>query len=65
MNFLVYDFEVFKHTWLVVFKEVGNKYSIFVNDYEGVAEYYSRHKNDVFVGYNNRHYDDIILKGIL
>ena len=65
MNFLVYDFEVFKHTWLVVFKEVGNKYTIFVNDYKGVAEYYSQHKNDVFVGYNNRRYDDIILKGIL
>ena len=65
MKFIVYDFEVFAYNWLVVFKELGKEHKIFVDDWEGVKKYFSENTNSVFVGYNNRHYDDYILKGIL
>lgn len=65
MKFIVYDFEVFLHDWLVVFKEIGKEHKVYVNDYEGVKDFYLKHKSDVFVGYNNRHYDDYVLKAIL
>lgn len=65
MKFIVYDFEVFLHDWLVVFKEVNKEHRVIVNDYDEVKKYYQENKDAVFVGYNNRHYDDYIFKGIL
>ena len=65
MGFIVYDFEVFKHDFLVVFKRLGKMHEVFVNDYDGIKNYFNAHQKDVFVGYNNRHYDDFILKGVL
>ena len=64
MQFIVFDFEVFKYDWLVVFKENGI-YNIIVNNYEKLKEYYARHNKDVYVGYNNRRYDEWIYKAIL
>ena len=63
--FITYDFEVFKHDWLVVFKPYDGEHIVFINDYEGVKKYFQDNKKSVFVGYNNKHYDDNILKGIL
>lgn len=61
-----YDFEVFKYDWLVVLIDPVNKTEdIIVNDKERLEEYYKRHLNDIWVGYNNRSYDQYILKGIL
>lgn len=65
MHFLIYDFEVFKKDWLVVFKSPTGQYDTIVNDYDLLAQYFNQHRNDVFVGFNNKHYDDFILKGIL
>lgn len=63
---LVYDFEVFKFNWLVVFKNLSNQeYTIIHNDRRELEEFYDKNKNNLFVGYNNKHYDDLILKGIL
>ena len=65
MKFILYDFEVFKYTWLVVFKEPGKEHIVIVNDYDKLKSFYEENKNNIFVGYNNKHYDDFIFKGIL
>lgn len=64
LNF--YDFEVFKFDWLVVFiNPYREEKTVIVNDPETLKEFYERNKDDIFVGYNSRHYDQYIFKGIL
>ena len=36
-----------------------------MNDKQKLEEYYEAHKREIWVGYNNQHYDQYILKGIL
>lgn len=61
-----YDFEVFKYDWLVVMIEQPSKTkSVIVNDRQRLKEFYEEHKNDIWVGYNSRRYDQFILKAIL
>ena len=63
---IFYDFEVFKYDWLVVLYDMHNKKdTVIVNDSKKLKDYYKEHKNDIWVGYNSRHYDQYILKGIL
>lgn len=61
-----YDFEVFKYDWLVV---IINPYEKSVtkicNDEMALELYYEQHKNEIWVGYNNKHYDQYIMKAIL
>lgn len=64
LNF--YDFEVFKEDWLVVIINPYEKSEVvIINDKEKLQEYYDAHKNQIWVGYNNNHYDQYILKAIL
>lgn len=64
LNF--YDFEVFKEDWLVVIINLYEKSeTVIVNDKQKLEEYYEAHKREIWVGYNNQHYDQYILKGIL
>ena len=66
MKFVLYDWEVFSHDWLVVFKEPGKEEHIVIyNDEEKLTGFFNQHKNDIFVGFNNRHYDDFIMKAVL
>lgn len=63
---LFYDFEVFKYDWLVVIIDVINKKEyVIINDADKLQELYDENKYNVWVGYNSRHYDQYILKGIL
>ena len=63
---LFFDFEVFKHDWLVVLLDMSEqRETVIVNDPEQLKQFYNQHKNDVWVGFNSRHYDQYILKGIL
>ena len=63
---LFYDFEVFTHDWLVVIIDADKKKEhVFVNDEQSLIEFYNQHKNDIWVGYNSRHYDQYILKAII
>lgn len=39
--------------------------TVIVNDREKLIEYYSQNKSEIWVGFNSRHYDQYILKGIL
>lgn len=60
----VYDFEVFAHDWFVVFKEKGtDNYIKLHNDYESVQNLIST--EPMLVGFNNKHYDQFILKAVL
>lgn len=63
---LFYDFEVFKHDWLVVIIDIINhEEHIIVNDKEKLQKIYDENVNNIWVGYNSRYYDQYILKGIL
>lgn len=63
---LFYDFEVFLKDWLVVVMDMSarKEYDIH-NDPEALQKLYEEHKKDIWAGFNSRHYDQYILKGIL
>ena len=49
---IVYDFEVFRYDWLVVFKTLSDqKYTIIHNNRNELEEFYNKNKNNLFVGY--------------
>ena len=61
-----YDFEVTKYDWLTVcIDPFKAEKTIIVNDEDKLAGFFEENANTVWVGYNNRHYDQYILKGIL
>lgn len=62
-----YDFEVFKNNWMVVLidPEHLDKPIEVVDDPKKLESYYESHMTDIWVGFNSRHYDQYILKGIL
>lgn len=63
---LFYDFEVFANDWLVVIADTENQSEkVFVNNERALIDYYHEHKNDIWIGYNSRHYDQFILKAII
>ena len=63
---LFYDFEVFKYDWLVVINDVVNKKEhVIINNQDKLETIYNQFSKDIWVGFNNRHYDQYILKGIL
>lgn len=64
LNF--YDFEVFKHDWMVVvINPVARDERVIINDADALTALYEEHKREIWVGYNNLHYDQFIFKGIL
>lgn len=63
---LFYDFEVFKYDWLVVVLDMTNqKEHDIVNDPEALEALYQANRKDIWAGFNSRHYDQYIFKGIL
>ncbi|KIR03446.1 Phage DNA polymerase [Lachnospiraceae bacterium TWA4] len=61
-----YDYEVFKHDWLVVALDmVTQTKHVIINDCEELKRFHQEHKNDIWVGFNNVHYDQYIHKSIL
>ena len=65
MKMIIYDWECFSQDWLVVFKEPSKDYTVIYNDVDKLKGFFNQHKNDIFVGFNNRHYDDYIMKAVL
>lgn len=64
MKIIVYDIEVFTYDWIVVFLDTSNgEWSVFHNDNAGVRAYMEQ-PGLVFCGFNNKHYDNHIAKGI-
>lgn len=65
-SMIFYDFEVFKYNWLVTFVDVtSQKEMAIVDSPEKLKEFYNQNKSGIFVGYNNRHYDQYIFKAIM
>ena len=63
---LFYDFEVFKYDWLVVVIDMtAHKEHDIVNDPEALEKLYQENRKDIWAGFNSRHYDQWIFKGIL
>lgn len=63
---IVYDFEVFKYNWIVVTCDLHKKeFRTIKDDTEELTEFFRAHEYDIWVGFNSRHYDQYILKGIL
>lgn len=61
-----YDFEVFKYDWLVVIiNPFTRQKTAIVNDVEKLREYFEAHCDEIWSGYNVRHYDQYIMKGLL
>lgn len=61
-----YDFEVTKYDWLVVIiNPFTREEVVVVNDHDKLLQYYEEHSGEIWCGYNNRHYDQYIFKGLL
>ncbi|ATF13557.1 hypothetical protein A616_16705 [Brevibacillus brevis X23] len=66
MRKIFYDFEVYKHLWLVVLVDYESKKGkLIINDVDMLRRFYEYFKYDVFIGYNSRQYDQYIFKGLL
>lgn len=64
---IFYDFEVTKYDWLVVLidpEQIDKPYKV-LNDPDLMEQIYEQYKEDIWIGFNSRHYDQYILKGIL
>lgn len=60
------DFEVFAYDWVcVILSPTHKSKTVIANDPAKLKEYYEQHQNEIFVGYNIRHYDQYIFKAIL
>ena len=64
MRIVVYDIEVFKYDWIIVFYDVSqNHWTVFHNDNPSVLKFMSQ-RDAIFCGFNNKHYDNHIAKAI-
>lgn len=60
----VFDIEVFKHDWLIVFKNMGTgEYKVIHNDNYELKTFIS--PDDMYAGFNNKHYDNHIIKAFI
>lgn len=63
---IFYDFEVFKHDWLVVYIDTEKHIEkAIVNNVDELRQLYAENSSNIWVGFNNKHYDQYIFKGIL
>lgn len=67
VNFMLfYDFEVFKENWMVVIIDMMKKKEhVIINDPDELERVHKENVNEIWVGFNSRHYDQYIFKGIL
>lgn len=64
MRIVVYDIEVFRYDWFVIFYDVtDNTWSVYHNNSDGVRQYMSQ-PGRIYCGYNNKGYDNFIVKAI-
>lgn len=64
LNF--YDFECWKKLWCVtIINPITKEETVIVNDRQKLVEHYDSHKNEIYIGFNNRQYDDWMFKAIL
>lgn len=64
LNF--YDFEVYPRLWCVtIINPIAKTETVIVNDPKKLKRYYEEHGEEIFAGFNSRHYDQYIFKGII
>ena len=64
INILFYDFEVFRYNWLVVAIDPQKKKPFIIwDDAKALKKLYESYEEDIWIGFNSRHYDQYILKG--
>lgn len=57
----IYDAEVFNHNWLFVFKSYqSGEYKIIIDDGDELKSFINQ--DDIYVGFNSKHYDQFIVK---
>ena len=60
------DFEVYPQLWTVtIINPITNTKVAIVNDAHALKQYYSKYKDEIFVTFNGRQYDDWLFKAIL
>lgn len=63
---IFFDFEVFKYDWLGVFIDmVTEEKHIIVNDRDKLIDLYNKNVKNIWSGFNIKHYDQYIFKGII
>lgn len=63
-NLYIFDCEVFAFDWLFVFKhKATGEYTVIHNDNEAVMQFMKQ--EPLLAGFNNKHYDQFILKAVL
>ena len=63
---LFYDFEVFKHNWLIcAINPITRERTAIWDSQFRFEKFYEKHKGDIWCGYNSRGYDTYIAKSIL
>lgn len=66
MSLNVIDFEVFAKDWLcVIVNPIEKSETVIINDVNKLKEFYEKHSNEIFIGYNIRSYDQYIFKSLL
>lgn len=61
-----YDFEVFSHDILMTAKAVDGSWTKKIhNDLNEFKKFYEEHKNDIWIGFNSKSYDNRIMQTIL
>lgn len=64
LRIVVYDIEVFKYDWIVVFYDTSlNTWTVYHNDNAGVRQYMEQ-PGLIFCGFNNKSYDNQIVKAM-
>ena len=62
----VFDFEVFKYDWMVVFKDtMTGEYTEIVNNSVELERFYNQNRSTLLIGFNNKAYDNLIFRAIL
>lgn len=62
INLIIYDCEVFKYDWVIVFKDNKTEtYTVIHNDNEALRMSIN---DDIYIGFNSKHYDQYIIKAI-
>lgn len=60
------DYEVTTYDWLcVIINPITKTKTEIVNNVDKLHDYYDKYKNEIFIGYNIRGYDQYIMKGLL
>lgn len=64
LNF--FDFECYPKLWTVtIINPITKEEIAIVNDRQKLIDHYKSHKDEIYVGFNNRQYDDWMFKAIL